>query len=116
MSPPLEPDSLLEDTVPQNIDQGQVATQAKPEPAGLNGSSSLPTCEDSESLLESSSEATAASGSTQHGSPPQPSTATTSTKSDDSGGEDGSSSDGGSKGKAGESVSLISQGDEVRVI
>ena len=67
MSPSLEPDSLLEETVPQNMDQGQVAAHTEPGPCGLDGASHPFTREDNEPFSESSPEATAASGSIRTG-------------------------------------------------
>lgn len=115
MSPPLESDSLLEDTVPQNMDQGQDVARTKSGSCDLDGGSSPSVGEDGEPFSESSSEATgAASGSRRQGSPPHTSTAaTTATNSDASGEEEDNASTRGSTGEAGAGARLDLQDDEV---
>lgn len=113
MSPPLEPDSLLEDTVPQNMNQAQVTVHTKPGPCGLDGGGSPSTREDNEPFSKPSSEATgAALGSPRQSSPPHPSSSTT-TNSDDSGEEEDSFGTRGSTGEAGAGACLDSQDDKV---
>lgn len=114
MSPPLESDSLLEDTVPQNMDQGQDAAHTKSGPCDLDGGSSPSVGEDGEPFSESSSEATgAASGSCKQGSPPHTSTAATTATNSDASGEEDNASTRGSTGEAGAGARLDLQDDEV---